>query len=300
MQLPWRMNLGSGLTRCPGPSGGSRRRLRQFDALAVNAGPGLSGSSNGAVLASDSPVTPGTILLILGDSEVRGLLRCCLEQQGYEVLEAASASEGISVFSQCRPAAILLDLDCLNPDSFSALERLREGTRAHIIALSERADEAQKLRAFESGANDLVMRPFSVAELLARLRAAQRFSIGSEAEVFRSGPLTVDLSSRMVSVSGQSVKLTATEYALLAFLIRNAGKVLTHAQILREIWGPKQVKRLEYLRVYFKSLREKLELDPLKPRLLLTERYVGYRLAVLALTPDHSESLSDQPPPRAL
>lgn len=227
------------------------------------------------------PVKPGTILLIVGDSEIRGLLHCCLEQQGYAVLETASASEGISAFSQCRPAAILVDLDCLNPDSFAGLERLREGTHSHIIALSERANEAQKLRAFESGANDFVMRPFSVAELLARLRAAQRFSIASKPEVFRSGPLTVDLSSRTVSVSGQSIKLTATEYALLELLIRNAGKVLTHAQILREIWGPKRLKRLEYLRVYFKSLREKLELDPLKPRLLLTERYVGYRLAVL-------------------
>jgi two-component system KDP operon response regulator KdpE len=164
-------------------------------------------------------------------------------------------------------------------DGFVVLQRLRERSRTHIVVLSERADESHKLRALDSGANDFLARPFSMAELTARLRAAQRFG-PIPCRAFRCGPLSVDLDSRIVKVGERTVTLTATEYSLLELFVRNAGKVLTHAQILREVWGPKMMTRLEYLRVYLKFLREKLEQDPSEPRLFLTERHVGFRLAI--------------------
>ena len=242
-----------------------------------------------AQITTDSPRTPvpaskphqaGTILIVEHDPEIRGLLRFSLEQQGYSVVEAATGQEGIAAAVRTRPNAVVLDLALPDTDGLRVLQRLREWSRCHIVVLSQRDDEPLKLSALDFGANDFLARPFSMAELAARLRAAQRFAVTAAPAIFQSGELSVDLDSRTVKVSGRKISLTATEYSLLELFVRNAGKVLTHAQILREIWGPKMLKRMEYLRVYLKFLREKLEANPTEPRLFLTERSVGYRLAM--------------------
>ncbi len=233
-------------------------------------------------LLNPSRAPSGVVLVIEKQSEIRGLLRYCLEQQGYAVVEAAEGREGIEAAIQSRPNAVLLDLDLPDMDGITVLQRLREWSRSFILVLSESGEEPQKLRAFDSGANDYLTRPFSMAELTARLRAAQRFAPPPAPEVFRSGDLSVDLASRTVKVGDRTVNLSATEYSLLQLFIQNAGKVLTHAQILREVWGPRMVSKLEYLRVYLKFLREKLERNPTEPELFLTERSVGYRLAIRA------------------
>jgi len=231
-------------------------------------------------MPASKPNQGGTVLVVESDPEIRSLLRFSLEQQGYSVVEAASGTEGIAAAVRTRPNAMLLDLALPDMDGLTVLQRLREWSRCHVLVLSQRADERLKLRALDCGANDFLARPFSMAELSARLRAAQRFAMPPAPEIFRSGDLSVDLASRVVKVSGRRITLTATEYSLLELFVRNAGKVLTHAQILREVWGPKMLNRMEYLRVYLKFLREKLETNPTEPRLFLTERSVGYRLAI--------------------
>jgi two-component system KDP operon response regulator KdpE len=165
-------------------------------------------------------------------------------------------------------------------DVFVLLRHLRERSRAYIIVFSKHDDAARRLRALNAGANDYLVRPILLPELTARLRAAQCLAPTPPLPIFKAGELTVDLSSRTVRVTDRLVKLTATEFSLLELFVRNAGKVLTHSQILSEIWGPRMAKRLEYLRVYLKSLRSKIEVNPDTPQLLLTERFIGYRLAL--------------------
>lgn len=227
-------------------------------------------------------VAPKPIALVIDDElQIRRLLRVCLESKGYRVIEAATGQEGITQAAQYPPNVVLLDLGLPDLDGVAVLKRLREWTRVPVVVLSVRDREDDKIAALDNGADDYVTKPFSTGELLARLRVAQRRSQpATEDVVFRSGHLEVDLAARTVVVEGKPVRLTATEYNLLRLFAQHAGKVLTHRQILREVWGPNYVEQTHYLRVYMTHLREKLEKDPSQPRLLLTEPGVGYRLAM--------------------
>ncbi len=221
---------------------------------------------------------PPVALVIDDELQIRRLLRLTLEANGYRVVEAGTGPEGLVQAAQSRPEVIILDLGLPGLDGLTVLRRLREWSRVPVIVLSVREREEDKVAALDSGADDYVTKPFSTAELLARLRVAQRHAQPLPEEVVvRSGELEVDLANRVVRKGGQEVKLTGTEYALLRLLTRNAGKVMTHHQLLREVWGPANLEHTHYLRVYMAHLREKLEENPAQPELLVTEPGVGYR-----------------------
>jgi two-component system KDP operon response regulator KdpE len=220
-----------------------------------------------------------TALVIDDELQIRRLLRVCLEANGYRVSEAATGKEGIAEAAQHPPDVVILDLGLPDMEGVAVLKRLREWSRVPVVVLSVRDREEDKIAALDNGADDYVTKPFSSGELLARLRVAQRHAAPvSEDAVFRSGQLEVDLAARVVKLKGKEVKLTATEYSLLRLFVSHAGKVLTHHQILREVWGPNYVEQTHYLRVYLAHLREKLEANPAQPELLITEPGVGYRL----------------------
>ena len=228
-------------------------------------------------MSETSPLKP-TALVIDDERQIRRLLRVCLEGNGYRVLEAATGQEGLLQAAQHPPEVVLLDLGLPDLDGVSVLKRLREWSRVPVVVLSVRDREEDKVAALDNGADDYVTKPFSTGELLARLRVALRHAApGADSAVFRAGDLEVDLTARVVKLKGQEVKLTATEYALLRLFVQHAGKVLTHRQILKEVWGPNAVQQTHYLRVYIAHLREKLEADAAKPRLIATEPGVGYR-----------------------
>ena len=218
-------------------------------------------------------------LIIDDELQIRRLLRVNLEANGYRVVEAATGQEGITQAAQWRPEVVVLDLGLPDMDGVTVLKRLREWSRVPVLVLSVRDREEDKVAALDNGADDYVTKPFSTAELLARLRVAQRHAQpGPESSHFRTGRLEVDLTARLVKLNDREVRLTATEYSLLRLFIQHTGKVLTHRHILREVWGPNAVEQTHYLRVYIAHLREKLEIEPSKPRLILTEPGVGYRL----------------------
>jgi two-component system KDP operon response regulator KdpE len=224
-----------------------------------------------------------TALVIDDERQIRRLLRVCLEANSYRVLEASNGQEGIAAAAQHRPDVVVLDLGLPDMDGVAVLKRLREWSHVPVVVLSVRDREEDKIKALDHGADDYVTKPFGTGELLARLRAAMRHGQPStESPIFRSGQLEVDLTSRAVKFSGREVKLTATEYALLRLFVLHAGKVLTHQQILREVWGPNYVEQTHYLRVYMAHLREKLEAEPAKPSLFITEPGIGYRLVIKA------------------
>ena len=220
------------------------------------------------------------VALVIDDEvQIRRLLRVVLESADYLVHEAETAAQGLTDAATRRPDVVLLDLGLPDSDGVNVLRRLREWSQVPVIVLSVRDDEEGKVAALDAGADDYVTKPFSSAELLARLRAAQR-KTRPEEEIsrFKSGDLIVDLTARVVTRAGHEVKLTATEYALLRLFVRHAGRVLTHRQILREIWGPKSEEHRQYLRVYVTHLRQKIERDPAAPELVKTEPGIGYRL----------------------
>ena len=220
------------------------------------------------------------VALVIDDEvQIRRLLRVVLESADYQVHEAETAAQGLTDAATRRPDVVLLDLGLPDSDGVNVLRRLREWSQVPVIILSVRDDEEGKVAALDAGADDYVTKPFSSAELLARLRAAQR-KTRPEEEIsrFKSGDLVVDLTARVVTRAGHEVKLTATEYALLRLFVRHAGRVLTHRQILREIWGPKSEEHRQYLRVYVTHLRQKIERDPAAPELVKTEPGIGYRL----------------------
>jgi len=225
-----------------------------------------------------------TIALIIDDEvQIRRLLRLTLEAHGYRVFEADTGQSGLLEAAQRRPEIVLLDLGLPDLDGVTVLKRLREWSRVPVVVLSVRDREEDKIAALDHGADDYITKPFSTGELLARLRVAQRHTQPApEAAVFRSGEVEVDFVRRLVLRAGKEVKLTATEYSLLALLARHAGRVMTHRQLLKEVWGPNAVGQTHYLRVYVAHLREKLEADPNQPALLITEAGVGYRLMELA------------------
>jgi len=218
------------------------------------------------------------VLVVDDELQMRRLLRVCLEGNGYRVLEAVSGQEALTLLAQRKPDILVLDLGLPDMDGVSVLKRLREWTQVPVVVLSVRDREEDKISALDHGADDYVTKPFATGELLARLRVAQRHAIPlSEGSVFRSGNLEVDFTARLVKLNGKEIKLTATEYSLLRMLVRNAGRVLTHRQLLREVWGPTYEEQTHYLRVYIAHLRDKLEAEPAKPRFISTEPGIGYR-----------------------
>jgi len=211
--------------------------------------------------------------------QIRRLLRLTLEAHGYKVFEAATGQEGLLEAAQRRPEVVLLDLGLPDLDGVTILKRLREWSKVPVLVLSVRDRDEDKIAALDAGADDYVTKPFSTGELLARLRVAQRHvQATTDTAFFSSGDLQVDLTARVVTLKGKEVKLTATEYSLLRLFVQHAGKVLTHRQILREVWGPTYVEQTHYLRVYLAHLREKLEANPAQPKMFITEPGVGYRL----------------------
>jgi two-component system KDP operon response regulator KdpE len=227
--------------------------------------------------------TPAKTVVLFIDDEVqmRRLIRASLERNGYAVLEAATGEEGIGAAIDSQPDVIILDLGLPDMDGMAVLHRLREWSKVPVIVLSVRDRDTDKVLALDSGANDYLAKPFSTNELLARLRVVQRYhQPAAKSAVFTSGHLQVDLAARTVKVRGQPVKLARTEYALLRYFVQQAGRVLTHSQLLREVWDLEDVEKTARLRVYVTYLREKLETNPAKPELLITVPGVGYRLNV--------------------
>ena len=226
--------------------------------------------------------SPAPVVLVVDDEpQVVRFLRATLPAQGYRVIEAATGQQGIVEASTRTPDLILLDLGLPDLDGVEVTRRLREWSRTPIIVLSARGQETDKIEALDAGADDYLTKPFGTGELLARMRVALRNAAragGGEEAVFTVGELTVDLGARRVFVGEEEIHLTRTEYNLLAFLVKHAGKVLTHRQLLKEVWGPGATSESHYLRVYMGQLRHKLERDPARPRYLLTETGVGYRL----------------------
>ncbi len=225
---------------------------------------------------------PGPLVLIVEDEPpMRRFLRASLGSHGFRLIEAGSAREATAAATSHNPELILLDLGLPDGDGVELTRRLREWSRVPIIVLSARGDESDKVQALDAGADDYLTKPFGVNELLARMRVALRHAaeVGQPAEpVLEIGSLHIDLARRLVTRAGVEVRLTPIEFRLLALLARNAGRMLTHRQILQEVWGPGRGEETHYVRVYMANLRRKIEDDPARPRLLVTEPGVGYRL----------------------
>ena len=228
-----------------------------------------------------SDITTPSVLVVDDEPQIQRLLTITLESNGYRVAIAGAGQQALVLAAQHRHDAVVLDLGLPDLSGIEVLKRLREWTQMPIIILTVQDGEAEKIEALDCGADDYVTKPFNSGELLARLRAALRRANKGPADepAFVFGELTVDLAARRVTRGTQTVKMTATEYALLRLFIQHAGKVLTHHQILREVWGPNHQEKMAYLRVYMARLRDKLEVDPSAPKLFLTEPGVGYRLS---------------------
>jgi two-component system KDP operon response regulator KdpE len=220
------------------------------------------------------------VVLIEDEPQIRRFLRAILPAQGIELFEAANGERGIVEVGLRRPDVVILDLGLPDISGVEVVERLRDWTDVPVIVLSARAEESDKIAALDAGADDYVTKPFGVGELLARVRAAmrRRARTADGEQTFTVGPFSVDLAARRVERGGEPIHLTPIEYRLLAQLVRHAGRVLTHRQLLKEVWGPSHVDDAHYLRIYMAQLRRKLEDDPTQPRYLLTEPGVGYRL----------------------
>ncbi len=221
------------------------------------------------------------ILLIEDEPQMRRFLRVTLQSQGYRLFEAETGADGLVQAAGRKPAVILLDLGLPDMDGLEVTEKLREWTTTPIIVISAREQERDKVRALDAGADDYLTKPFGADELLARIRVSLRHGArqeaGQEDSVFQSGGLEVDFSRRRVLLGGQEVHFTPIEYRLLTTLIRYADRVVTHNQLLREVWGPRQANQVQYLRVYMAQLRQKLEADPARPRYFINEPGIGYR-----------------------
>ena len=229
------------------------------------------------------PMPDPVVVLIEDEPQIRRFLRATLTGQGYRLFEASTGADGVVEVGSRQPDVIILDLGLPDMDGLDVIRRVREWSGVPIIVLSARGQERDKVAALDAGADDYVTKPFGAGELLARIRVALRHAAGASHEgddaVFKSGELRVDLLHRQVLVGEKQVHLTPIEYKLLTTLVRHAGKVVTHQQLLREVWGPSHTEQTHYVRVYMAHLRHKLEAEPARPRYLLTEPGVGYRLA---------------------
>lgn len=229
------------------------------------------------------PTTPAPLVLVIEDDpQVRRFLRASLSAHEFKVLEAEDGESGVRMASQHVPDVVLLDLGLPKIDGMEVTRRIRTWSRMPILILSARGEERQKVEALDAGADDYLTKPFGFAELLARMRVALRRSARSlteaEASVIACGPLLVDLEKRRVELDGKAIHLTPIEFRILMVLARNAGRVVTHRQILTEVWGPHSAEETQYLRVYMTHLRRKLEPDPARARIFRNEAGVGYRL----------------------
>ena len=225
--------------------------------------------------------SPATILLIEDEKQMRRFLRVTLESERYGVLEAETAADGLAQIATRNPAVVLLDLGLPDRDGLEVINDLREWSAVPVIVISAREQEGDKIRALDSGADDYLTKPFGSGELLARIRATLRRAVPKTADqwdaVFIAEELRIDFSKRQVSCGSREIHLTPIEYRLLTVLVRNAGRVMTHRQILKEVWGPAYVEQTHYLRVFMNQLRKKIEADSARPRFLLNEPGIGYR-----------------------
>jgi two-component system KDP operon response regulator KdpE len=224
----------------------------------------------------------GKVLVVDDEVEIRRALKTGLTDHGFEVEVAASGEEALAAAAAHRPDVVLLDLGLPGLDGFAVLTRLREHSRAAVIVLSVMADERDKVRALDLGADDYLVKPFGLEELLARIRAVVRrqAAVASGAALVRAGDLSIDLEKRLVTVAGREVHLTPTEYELLRYLAVHAGKLITHTILLREVWGSYAVGEPQNTRYVVAQIRRKLGDDPARPRYIATEPGVGYRLRV--------------------
>ena len=220
----------------------------------------------------------GTILIIDDEVQIRRLLEITLSANGYKISEAASGKEGVNLAASIHPVLIILDLGLPDSDGLDILKKLREWYKKPVIILSVRNSEDDIIKALDLGANDYLTKPFRTGELLARIRVAIRQSEGtSDKPVLEFGSLTIDLANHTARRNNEIIKLTSTEFSLLALLAKNEGRVLTHQYVLKEIWGMGYIEQTQYLRVFIAQLRKKIEEDPAKPKLLNTESGIGYR-----------------------
>ncbi len=224
------------------------------------------------------------IVVVEDDPQMRRFLKTGLEAHGYEVAEAKTGREGLAAIVTRLPEVVLLDLALPDMEGTEVLAEIRGWSKVPVIVLSARTQSDEKIKALDLGANDYVTKPFDMGELMARVRAAMRQKIADKGAepLFVSGRLKVDLLRRVVTVGGAEVRLSPREYELLKVLVVNAGMVMTHPMLLREVWGPAQAEESTYLRIFVGRLRHKIEADPARPKLIVTEPGVGYRLKVLA------------------
>lgn len=224
---------------------------------------------------SNKPV----ILIIDDEIQIRRLVQLTLESAGYAIRFAPTGTEGIRMASSERPDLIILDLGLPDTDGVNVLKKIREWATTPVIILSVRSSETDIVGCLDAGADDYLVKPFRTGELLARVRTALRHRTAlPEKEVFTIHDITVDLSARIVKKGNEVLKLTATEYAMLALFVKNAGRVLTHRFILEQVWGPTHVEEAQYTRIYVAQLRKKIEDNPSNPKILLTESGIGYRM----------------------
>jgi two-component system, OmpR family, KDP operon response regulator KdpE len=229
--------------------------------------------------------SPALVVLVIDDEvQIRRFLRAGFELEAFTVQEAATGAEGIRAATLKPVDLVIVDLELPDMDGAEIVERLRSWSKVPIIVLSVRSSEEEKVRLLELGADDYVVKPFGMAELLARARAALRRQVSGQQgdPVVRAGPLTIDLAARTVSIDGRAISLSPKEYRLLQVLAQHAGNVVTHLHLLREVWGNAHSDDAHYLRIFVRKLRQKIEKDPTQPRILTTELGVGYRLSVMA------------------
>ena len=233
---------------------------------------------------------PAKILIVEDDAHIRRLLRATMQRAGHEVAEAADARAALALLDIEKPDVVLLDLGLPDRDGLELIGPIRQRSAATIIVVSARDDSGEKVAALDLGADDYLTKPFDTDELLARIRATLRHqrasSDGETARVIETGELRIDLDHRRVERGGAEVHLTPKEYGILAELAQRPDRVLSHTQLLKAVWGPAHVERVEYLRIAVRGLRQKLEVDPARPRLIVNELAVGYRLSLRGAKPD--------------
>jgi two-component system KDP operon response regulator KdpE len=219
-----------------------------------------------------------TVLVVDDDVQLRRFLRTTLSGHGHSVVEAGSIAEAMDALQRAQPAVVLLDLGLPDGDGLTLLRNVPPADRPPVIVLSARGQEGDKVAALDAGAEDYLTKPFGASELLARIRVVLRRSGPQAPEVIEVGPIKIDQPRHAVTIEGREVHLTPIEFKLLLELARKPGRVVTHRQLLKEVWGPNAVEQTQYLRVHMAALRRKIEEDPARPRWLLTEAGVGYRL----------------------
>lgn len=230
------------------------------------------------------PMNRSKLLLIDDEEAIRRFLNAALPEDRFEIRDAADAASGLRLVSNWHPDIVLLDLGLPDEDGIAVTEQIRRSSTVPIIIISVRGQESEKVAALDAGADDYLTKPFGLDELLARIRVALRHRVQTEApkeHVFRNGDLEMDFAARTVHVSGNEVHLTKNEFNFLALLARNSGRVVTHRQILRAVWGEEYETESHYVRLYMNQLRHKLEVDPARPQMLQTDPGVGYRLKLL-------------------